>query len=61
MLIIHNGPVASTESLTDETCRSRLKESKEKMKNDYKLVCSLMIILNSLLAILLGSDNVPQR
>lgn len=32
-----------------------------KMKNDYKLICSLMIILNSLLVILLCSDNVPWR
>lgn len=32
-----------------------------KMKNDYKLICSLMITLNSLLVILLCSNNVPWR
>lgn len=32
-----------------------------KMKNDYKLICSLMIILNSLLLILLCSNKVPLR
>lgn len=32
-----------------------------KMKNDYKLIFSLLIVLNSLLVILLCSDNVPLR
>lgn len=32
-----------------------------KMKNDYKLIWSLRIILNSLLVILLCSNNVPWR
>lgn len=59
--LLHDKPVASTESLGRWNMQECVERAISKMKNDYKLICSLMIILNSLLLILLCPNKVPPR
>lgn len=57
--LLHDRPVASADSLGRWNMQEWVERIRSKMKNDYKLIFSLLIILNSLLVILLCSDNVP--
>lgn len=53
--------MASADSLDRCNMQKWVERIMSKMKNDCKLIFSLLIILNSLLVILLCSNNVPLR